>query len=62
MPDDAETRAEAVTGLRQLLAGLTGDAEVPAAPASGAAADLIASASTDEIFDFIDTQLGRAAD
>ncbi|WP_244202275.1 phosphopantetheine-binding protein, partial [Streptomyces diastatochromogenes] len=62
LPDDAETRAEAVTGLRQLLAGLTGDAEAPAAPASGAAADLIASASTDEIFDFIDTQLGRAAD
>ncbi|MFI1569153.1 phosphopantetheine-binding protein, partial [Streptomyces sp. NPDC020490] len=61
LPDDAETRAEAVTGLRQLLAGLTGDAGAADAGAA-AAADLIASASTDEIFDFIDTQLGRAAD
>ncbi|MER6350246.1 phosphopantetheine-binding protein, partial [Streptomyces sp. NPDC001595] len=63
LPADGEARAEAEARLRGLLERLSGG--TPAAdPASGdpAVQELIASASADEIFDFIDTQLGRAAD
>ncbi|NBM21114.1 phosphopantetheine-binding protein, partial [Streptomyces sp. GC420] len=69
LPDDGGTRAEVTARLRELLERLSGagaGAARSAAPASGTdvadVAELIASASADDIFDFIDTQLGRAAD
>ncbi|HLL32667.1 MAG TPA: phosphopantetheine-binding protein, partial [Streptomyces sp.] len=63
LPADADTRAEVEARLRGLLERLSGTVPAAAsAPADPAVQELIASASADEIFDFIDTQLGRAAD
>ncbi|MET9804919.1 phosphopantetheine-binding protein, partial [Streptomyces sp. NPDC006368] len=72
LPDGDDSRDAVSARLRALLAELTGpgratdraDTTGSGEPAEETAdvAELIASASADEIFDFIDTQLGRVAD
>ncbi|MFB7091625.1 phosphopantetheine-binding protein, partial [Streptomyces sp. NPDC056296] len=63
LPHDDAVRSEAETRLHGLLELLPGPGEAATdAPDGAAVRDLIAAASTDEIFDFIDTQLGRVAD
>ncbi|MEU8703544.1 phosphopantetheine-binding protein, partial [Streptomyces sp. NPDC048680] len=64
LPDDDAFRSEAATRLHGLLDLLSapGEADSTAAPDGAEMRDLIAASSTDEIFDFIDSQLGRVAD
>ncbi|WP_345668127.1 phosphopantetheine-binding protein [Streptomyces similanensis] len=64
LPDHGDARTEAATRLRRLLEDLTGQTVTAATPAAGPvdARELIEAASADDIFDFIDTRLGRAAD
>ncbi|MFD7721704.1 phosphopantetheine-binding protein, partial [Streptomyces sp. NPDC059814] len=64
LPDGDAFRSEAATRLHGLLDLLSdpGEAYSTAAPDGAEVRDLIAASSTDEIFDFIDSQLGRVAD
>ncbi|MFF3249326.1 SDR family NAD(P)-dependent oxidoreductase, partial [Streptomyces sp. NPDC002870] len=57
--DDNEARSAVSARMRTLLAEVTGSES--ATTTTDAVTDRIASASADEIFDFIDTQLGRSA-
>ncbi|GAA2768885.1 hypothetical protein GCM10010103_79300 [Streptomyces paradoxus] len=57
-----ETRVALSARLRALADRLAGPAGTPPQPAADAGATDLMDASADEIFDFIDTQLGRAAD
>ncbi|MFC8147855.1 phosphopantetheine-binding protein, partial [Streptomyces paradoxus] len=57
-----ETRVALSARLRALADRLAGPAGAPFQPAADAGATDLMDASADEIFDFIDTQLGRAAD
>ncbi len=56
-PRDGEERAGVAERLRLLLSRL----DVPEAPGTGRSAPEIELASTDEIFDFIDNELGRTS-
>ncbi|MFJ8597110.1 phosphopantetheine-binding protein, partial [Streptomyces sp. NPDC093598] len=60
-PQD-ETRVALSARLRALADRLAGPADAPAPSAADADVADLMGASADEIFDFIDTQLGRAAD
>uniref|UniRef100_UPI00262D4017 phosphopantetheine-binding protein n=1 Tax=uncultured Streptomyces sp. TaxID=174707 RepID=UPI00262D4017 len=63
LPQDDAMRSEAATRLHGLLELLSAPAEARGTAADGPDVhDLIAASSTDEIFDFIDFQLGRVAD
>ncbi|MBA6433173.1 phosphopantetheine-binding protein, partial [Streptomyces sp. GMR22] len=59
LPPDEEARSGISVRLRALLAELSGPQSAPATVES--LPTPLTAASTDEIFDFIDTQLGRAA-
>ncbi|WP_455711601.1 type I polyketide synthase [Streptomyces iakyrus] len=57
-----ETRAALSTRLRALADRLAGPAGTPSRPSADAEATDLTDASADEIFDFIDSRLGRATD
>ncbi|WP_229857116.1 phosphopantetheine-binding protein, partial [Streptomyces violaceochromogenes] len=57
-----ETRVALSSRLRALADRLAGPADTPSPPAADADTTDLTDASADEIFDFIDSQLGRAAD
>ncbi|MGJ3561171.1 hypothetical protein ACR6C2_34555 [Streptomyces sp. INA 01156] len=58
-----DTRAALSARLRALADRLVGPADGPLPSAAAVdVTDLMAASSADEIFDFIDSQLGRAAD